>query len=106
MDGAEKLLQEKSLQIGLSEPCVTAIKSGGALILDFGEELSGGVRILTHCANENGRVRLRFGESVSETCATIGEKNATNDHSLRDFYVELKSYSDMIFGRTVFVFCG
>lgn len=41
MDGAEKLLQEKSLQIGLSEPCVTAIKSGGALILDFGEELSG-----------------------------------------------------------------
>lgn len=47
---------------------------------------------------------MRFGESVSETCAELGEKNATNDHSLRDFYVELKDYSDKTFGQTGFRF--
>lgn len=49
-------------------------------------------------------MRLRFGESVSETCAEIGEKNATNDHSLRDFEVALQSYSDMTFGQTGYRF--
>ena len=66
--------------------------------------MSGGVRILTYKVVSNGKVRLRFGESVSETCAEIGEKNATNDHSLRDFCVELKNFSDMTFGQTGFRF--
>lgn len=104
VQGAETLLQEKALQIGLCELSVMEVKGGGSLILDFGEELSGGARIFTHAASGNGSVRLRFGESVSETCSQIGEKNATNDHSLRDFSMELKSYSDMTFGQTGFRF--
>ena len=97
----ENILREKALQIGLNERCTTECKNG-FLILDFGTELSGGVRILTYKVVSNGKVRLRFGESVSETCAEIGEKNATNDHSLRDFCVELKNFSDMTFGQTGF----
>lgn len=38
---AETLLQEKRLQIGLSEPDTVQIKGGGYLILDFGREQSG-----------------------------------------------------------------
>lgn len=99
----ENLLREKSLQIGLNERCTTECENG-FLILDFGTEISGGARILTYKVGSNGKVRLRFGESVSETCAELGEKNATNDHSLRDFYVELRNFSDMTFGQTGFRF--
>ena len=52
----------------------------------------------------NKRVRLRFGESLTESCAEIGEKNATNDHALRDMTVELQDLSDMKFGDTGFRF--
>lgn len=102
--GEKQLFTKKVLQIGLKEPQVLRVKGGGYLILDFGEELSGGVRILTHRLSVGGCVRLRFGESIGETCAEIGHKNATNDHSLRDFSVELKDYSDMTFGQTGFRF--
>ena len=108
IDNAEALLREKTLQIGLSERDVCTIKGKGYLILDFGKELSGGARILTFGASGNKTVRLRFGESVGETCAELknGENGctATNDHSLRDFCVELQNYSDMTFGQTGYRF--
>ena len=104
----DTLLQEKPLQIGLNEPNVCEMNGKSYVILDFGKELSGGARILTHYARNNGMVRLRFGESVSETCAELknGEEGygATNDHSLRDFTMELRNYSDMTFGQTGFRF--
>ena len=100
----DRLLREKTLQIGLYEPLTTKICGKAHIILDFGEELSGGARILAFTASGDKRVRLRFGESISETCAEIGEKNATNDHSLRDFTVELQNFSDMTFGQTGFRF--
>ena len=83
---AELLLKEKDLQIGLTERETTEIKGCGYIVLDFGKELSGGVRILT------------------ESCAELGEKNATNDHSLRDMTIELQELSDMRFGNTGFRF--
>ncbi len=101
--GENLLLNKKTLQIGLAERDVAVLSGKSCLILDFGKEISGGVRILTYLAT-SGKVRLRFGESVGETCAEIGEKNATNDHSLRDFCVELQNYSDMTFGNTGFRF--
>ena len=74
------------------------------MILDFGRELSGGVRILTFSVKGNQRIRLRFGESVSEACSPLGKTRgfgkSTNDHSLRDFEVDLQNYSDMTFGQT------
>ena len=101
--GIENLLRKKPLQIGLVEPYVTKCVKG-YFILDFGTEISGGVRILTYKQKAENKVRLRFGESISEACAELGEKNATNDHSVRDFNVELKDYSDMTFGQTGFRF--
>jgi alpha-L-rhamnosidase len=101
---AENLLKEKVLQIGLYEPVTTAIKGGGYMVFDFGKELSGGARILTRAAKGEKGVRLRFGESIGETFAELGEKNATNDHSSRDFTVNLSNWSDMTFGQTGFRF--
>ena len=100
----EALLKEKPLQIGLEEPVLTVVTGKAHIILDFGMELSGGARLLVRKVSGNKKVHLRFGESVSETCAEIGEKNATNDHSNRDMFVDLQNYSDMTFGQTGFRF--
>ncbi len=101
---AEILFEKKELQIGLDEKDLAYFSKGGYIILDFGKEISGGIRIFTYVA-ENIPVRIRFGESLSECCAELkGEKNATNDHSIRDFTVNLQYYSDMTFGQTGFRF--
>lgn len=101
---SQKLLTKKTLQIGLTELSTTKVDDGGFLILDFGQQMNGSVRILTYQA-ENASVRIRFGESLTECCADLGgEQNATNDHALRDFTVTLPRYSDMTFGNTGFRF--
>jgi len=84
------LLQKRTGQVTLdaSDPCVLRTKGAGAgVLLDFGTELHGGVQIMGwHSkANKPVRLRVRFGESVSEAMAELGgEKNATNDHAIRD----------------------
>ena len=45
-EGTEKLLDEKPLQIMLVENSITTIGDGGHVILDFGREIAGGIRIL------------------------------------------------------------
>ena len=100
----DNLLKKQTLQIGLAERQTVTFHNGGFVILDFGKETCGGVRILTAAA-ENVPVRIRFGESLSEACSELGgEKNATNDHSLRDLTVHLQNLSDMSFGQTGFRF--
>lgn len=98
------LTLKKALQIGLSEKNTASFSDGGYIIFDFGKEMCGGVRILTFRSN-TARVRIRFGESLSECCSELGgEKNSTNSHALRDFCIELPFLSDMTFGDTGFRF--
>lgn len=61
------------------------------IVLDFGREIQGGIEIVTTISNANpaGRVRIRLGESVSETMSDAGRDGATNDHAMRDFIVQL-----------------
>ena len=100
----ESLIIKKSLQIGVTETSVTDFTDNSHVIFDFGKEICGGIRILAFKGN-NTPVRVRFGESLTECSAELGgEKNATNDHSLRDFTVNLQDYSDMTFGGTGFRF--
>jgi len=102
VDWAENLFIEKPEQIDLSEPLLTQIKKGGFITLDFGKEMRGGVKIFTLVG---GNVRLRFGESLSETATEIGgEKNATNDHAVRDMNVFLPAYSGEKYAGTGFRF--
>ncbi|MBQ3220370.1 MAG: alpha-L-rhamnosidase [Clostridia bacterium] len=100
----ENLLKKQPLQIGLSEKYITSFKKNDFIVLDYGKEMSGSIRILTYTA-KNISVRIRFGESLTECCAELGGKqNATNNHSLRDFTVKLQDYSDMTFCNTGFRF--
>lgn len=108
VDNAEDLLIEKDPQPTLvfSNKCMT-VHQNGWIILDFGKEIAGGIRISSH-AVENLRmqekIRIRFGESVGETCADIGEKGACNNHGPRDFETTLTMYGDMCTGDTGFRF--
>lgn len=99
----DNMLKKQPLQIGLAETCTTEFRTGEYVVFDFGQEMCGGVRILTY-QSENAGVRVRFGESLSECFAEIGQKNATNDHAVRDFTCVLPSYSDMTVGNTGFRF--
>ena len=100
------LLLQKDSQIGLSETNYTSVKGKGFIALDFANEICGGVQISTYLIKDKpyARIRIRFGESLSETYAELGEKGACNDHSLRDFETRLVSLSTMNFGQTGFRF--
>jgi hypothetical protein len=49
-------------------------------------------------------VHITLGESVAEAMSTIGQKNATNDHAIRDFDWSMPSYSDMTTNESGFRF--
>ncbi len=107
IENGEALLENRCEQICFNEKNVMCCQGTGYIILDFGKELQGGVRILAHFfegQKDTLKVRIRFGESVGEVCAEIGEKNATNNHSVRDMVVELPDLSDLEWGQTGFRF--
>lgn len=104
VSGVENLFIDKPMQIGFNEPLLCDFSANSYIILDFGKEIVGSVRIITRQVEGNNRIRLRFGESVGETCSEIGFKNSTNDHATRDMVVNLQTYSDMCFGQTAFRF--
>lgn len=106
---AESLLNAKLPQIILNENSYVTLSNAeeetAAIILDFGKEINGSLRILGFTATGGSAdVRLTFGESVSEAMSDVGEKGATNDHTLRDFNTSIMSYSDQTFGETGFRF--
>lgn len=77
-----------------------------AILLDFGKELHGGLEIVTapYKGKKPINVRVRFGESVSETMSNIGEDGATNDHAIRDTKLQLPWFGKIEFGNTGFRF--
>jgi hypothetical protein len=56
----------------------------------FGRELHGGVSLAAGGPSARDvKVRVRFGESVSEAMAELGERGACNDHAIRDGVIDL-----------------
>lgn len=86
------------------KPC--CIKPGGWFLLDFGREYNGGIRLIAQdmMGKKNAKVRIRFGESAMECMAEIGQKNATNDHSIRDEVLQLPWVGILEYGHTGFRF--
>ncbi|MBO4647684.1 MAG: alpha-L-rhamnosidase [Lentisphaeria bacterium] len=76
---------------------VRHLPAGAKIVLDFGQELSGGVRIV--CGRRAGRIRLRFGESVSEA---VGTPNQT--HAIHDTELDLPALGLLDYGNTGFRF--
>ena len=89
--------------------CGTRLVNRGeapGLIVDFGRELHGGVELgMSPNGTAGARLRLRFGESVSETMSTIGDgKHATNDHAMRDLELQVPRFGSIQVGNTGFRF--
>lgn len=95
-ENSKMLLRRRAPQLTLSssEYCkLTGV--GASVMLDFGMEFSGSVKIFTQGVVDHDRARIsvRFGESISEAMTPIGEKNTTNDEANRDFIMEVGSLS-------------
>jgi len=93
--GEENLLHAGNGQTDLSNSRICVMKSTSteypSIILDFGKELQGGIQFVTGMPGSQKpvNIRVRFGESVSETMSDVGIKGATNDHAMRDFNLAL-----------------
>ena len=112
--GAETLLERKFGQTpergwgveGRSYGCVLTNDGSraGSVLLDFGRELHGSLRITCGRGATDQKLRIRFGESVSEAMSELGERNAGNDHSVRDTVVEAPYFGSREIGETGFRF--
>ena len=103
----------RQAKIHIKESCT--VNEGGYVVLDFGSELQGGADITLNRVvkpeknkfSDNckyGKMRLVFGESVSEAMSEIGKDGAQNDHAPRDIEVSVSSMSTQRFGNTGFRF--
>jgi len=99
---AEQLLSPRSGQsTGWGKPG-TVLPFGSSLLLDFGKELHGGVQIISGHTGKGPKklkIRLRFGESVSEAMA-----DPNNDHSIHDAELDLPVMGWLEYGCTGFRF--
>ena len=83
-----------------------------SVLLDFGKEIYGGIEIAAGIRNDKNpvKVRVRLGESVTEAMSDCidntypGMGSATNDHSLRDFTLELPWLGTVEIGNSGFRF--
>ena len=101
----EALLLERSNQITLEvgENCTMRNTPGqphAKLVLDYGCEFPGSIRIMIWGAGSKGTaaedrcdICVRTGESVMEALTPIKVKNTTNDHAIRDRVMNVGFYS-------------
>lgn len=108
---AKRLLLPGNGQADLANANMCVLKSSRtahpALLLDFGKELHGGLQLVTGMFPSHFpvRLRVRFGESVSEAMSDIEpQHNATNDHAMRDEIVQLPWLGKQEIGNTGFRF--
>ncbi len=95
--------------LGNTDMCILENKKEekASILLDFGKELQGGIQIVTGIwgGNKPIKIRLRFGESVSEAMSEIGGTGgATNDHAIRDLETLLPWLGVAELGNTGFRF--
>lgn len=112
----EYLLLDRSTQVNTFEPsCVTMLstdKERAGILLDFGVEFQGSAVIAIHSVENmvvnaglpSADIRFSFGESANEALSQLHEKGSCNDHSPRDFVVNLSSYSSTEHGNTGYRF--
>ena len=103
VQNAETLLNEKPPQVimGSRDICTLTNVSGqphAAILLDFGVEIAGSLRIFAHLTRVNGEkgythLLIRLGESVGEVLTPVGQHGATSDHATREMIMTTPSMS-------------
>lgn len=115
IQGPEVLLQDFSGQVSVrdadnSATLVTTAGHKASILLDFGKEIYGGLKIYSGTAGSNRPRRLRvcLGESVTEAMSDVDNpaslSNPTNEHSLRDYSIEVPWLGSVECGKTGFRF--
>lgn len=111
VQNAETLLSKRPPIPSQMEKIYARIEKTGEenpyIVLDFGKEIHGSLHIVTARFDrgcKNHKIRLVFGESVSEALSNIGKKGASNDHVQRDFEINLAFLSGADYGVTGFRF--
>ncbi|MCF3108993.1 hypothetical protein LL912_09410 [Niabella sp. CC-SYL272] len=109
--GTEQLLKKGIGQASLNNSDVIVLKTTekglASVLLDFGREMNGALEIITGmwpAPNGPRKVRIRFGESVSEAMAELGVHGSTNDHAIRDFNLMLPWLGKVQSGESGFRF--
>lgn len=88
----ENLLIDKDLRISIRDTVISTIKPSGYIILDFGEQIRGGIRLLvsqSKSIDDEYQIRIRFGITTKEI-------------NLKDFNIYVPAMSDLIYGDTRF----
>lgn len=111
---AEALLLEGSGQAAMigGRMCemVTTPGDTASVILDYGKELHGGLKLVMAGYERYPKlVRIRFGESVSETCSEVCDTDwiaghSTDDHAMRDIVMKIPRDGSIELGNTGFRF--
>ncbi len=113
--GESVLIEPFSGQVSVNNSAnsVTMISNGkkkASILLDFGKEIYGGLKIYTGMARTQSPTHLRvcLGESVTEAMSDTdipdNPQNPTNDHSLRDYNLEAPWLGSVECGKTGFRF--
>lgn len=112
----EVLLSPYKGQLTTSSEGMSVLKSDSNMIasvlLDYGKELYGGIEISAGIRSDKNpvKVRIRLGESVTEAMSDCIDNNhpgmgsATNDHSLRDYTLEIPWLGTVEIGNSGFRF--
>lgn len=107
----ELLLKKSNGQVAVNDPkllrLISTEEHKPGILLDFGKEIHGGVKISMGIKPDKApvKIRVRFGESAMEAMSDIGgEQNATNEHSLRDFIIEVPWLGSIEVGETGYRF--
>ncbi|MDE6086440.1 MAG: alpha-L-rhamnosidase [Muribaculaceae bacterium] len=110
----EILMKDFKGQVSVADNHCTVMRSDGhhqaAVLLDFGKELHGGLKISSGMRPSNRplRLRVRLGESVSEAMSDVSPTNnphnATNEHSMRDYELQVPWLGSVETGNSGFRF--
>jgi len=74
------------------------LKKGAGFCLDYGKEIHGGIKIISgQYTNALNKIRIRFGESLSEA---MSEPN--NEHAVHDTILDVPWHGTVEFGNTGF----
>lgn len=114
ISNSANLLGSFDNQLAVSDNGFTQLISSdslqAAILLDFGKEIYGGILISSAIREykEPVRLRVRFGESVTEAMSDTNipnnPQNPTNEHSMRDFIISVPWLGSFQCGNSGFRF--
>jgi len=104
------LLEPSNGQADLVGGKLVEMKANGkqtpSILLDFGQELHGGIEIVTGAFSGKDPINIQvtLGESASEAMSSVVNSSATNDHAIRDFSLALPWLGKTEIGNSGFRF--